>query len=153
MKIILAILICVYSNIISSKDNNLEYSFKTGMFLYKKAKCNSCHFWHANGGNSHGGAAPSLRTTALSENELLTVIKCGRLGTNMPFFSRNYKEDKSCNHIEDNIMPLKGTVLLRDNEINYLVLFINNEIKNKPITKHFCIEYFNKNSSTCENFQ
>ena len=42
---------------------------------------------------------------------------------------------------------------LRDNEINYLVLFINNEIKNKPITKHFCIEYFNKNSSTCENFQ
>lgn len=159
MKRILIILIFAYSTILYSKENNLEISFKKGISLYKKATCNSCHFWHANGGNSHGGSAPSLRTTILSKSELLTVIKCGRYGTNMPFFSRNYKIDKNCAYINTDInssnkmLGLKGAILLREKEINYLVTFIKDEIQNKPLTKQFCIGYFNKNNSICEKLK
>ena len=76
----------------SANQKNVENFFKKGIYIYKKANCSSCHLWHADGGNSHGGAAASLRNTNLSYQELFTVIKCGRLGTNMPYFLRFAKK-------------------------------------------------------------
>lgn len=149
----------MFSRLLFSNESDLEISIKKGISLYKKATCNSCHFWHANGGNSHGGAAPSLRTTTLSKSELLRIIKCGRVGTNMPFFSRDYKINNNCKNVksninnEDHMFSVKGSVLLSDNEINYLVRFIRNEIQNIPITKTFCIEYFKKNNNICKKLK
>ena len=77
----------------SSTQEDSNTFFKKGIAIYKKANCSSCHFWHADGGNSHGGSAASLRSTDLSHKDLLRVIKCGRPGTNMPYFSRFAKKD------------------------------------------------------------
>ena len=127
-----------------------------GLLIYKKANCSSCHFWHANGGNSHGGAAPSLRNTELSSEELYYVIKCGRLGTNMPYFGRSNKKKfcKNSNNIEGNnsLISLRGHKLLYDEEILLLTNFIRDEIKNKPITKRYCIEFFGKKTNNCKEF-
>ncbi len=127
----------------SSTQEDSNTFFKEGIAIYKKANCSSCHFWHADGGNSHGGAAASLRSTNLSHKELLSVIKCGRPGTNMPYFYRYSKKDLDCKYL-DNLdkVVLRGARLLNENEIKSLTKFIYDEIKSKPITKKYCLEFF-----------
>ena len=136
----------------SSTQEDSNTFFKEGIAIYKKANCSSCHFWHADGGNSHGGAAASLRSTNLSHKELLSVIKCGRPGTNMPYFSRFTKKDVDCKYL-DNVDKevLRGAILLNDNEIKFLTKFIYDEIKSKPITKKYCLEFF-KTKSACNKY-
>ena len=47
--------------------------------------------------------------------------------------------------IEDkNIIVLKGAKLLNETEIVFLSKFVYEEIKNKPITKRYCLKFFNK---------
>ena len=134
----------------SANQKNVENLFKKGIYIYKKANCSSCHLWHADGGNSHGGAAASLRNTNLSYQELFTVIKCGRLGTNMPYFLRFAEKDIDCTHFKyeayrsKEALVLKGAKLLSETEIVFLSKFIYEEIKNKPITKRYCFAFFNK---------
>ena len=120
----------------SSTQEESNTFFKEGIAIYKKANCSSCHFWHADGGNSHSGSAASLRSTDLSHKDLLRVIKCGRPGTNMPYFSRFAKKDLDCEYIDSiDKLVLRGARLLNDNEIKILTKFIYDEIKSKPITK------------------
>jgi len=141
---------------LSSNNKKTETSFKKGISIYKKANCSSCHFWHAEGGNSHGGAAASLRTTDLSYKELLKIIKCGRPGTNMPYFSRNALNSDDCMYSKKSVkeleeITLKGSKLLNSNEIKSLAKFIENEIKNKPLTKKYCLEFF-KREENCNKY-
>ena len=86
--------------------------FKKGIYIYKKANCSSCHLWHADGGIGYGAAA-SLRNTNLSYQELFTVIKCGRLGTNMPYFLRFAKKDIDCTHFKDEAYRSKEALVLK----------------------------------------
>ena len=141
----------------STNQKNLESYFKKGIYIYKKANCSSCHLWHADGGNSHGGAAASLRNTNLSYQELFRVIKCGRSGTNMPYFLRYAKKDIDCINIKDNSLnsketfALKGSKMLNESEIVTLSKFIHRDIKNKPITKKYCLAFFRR-EEVCNNY-
>lgn len=145
-----------YSYSISNEDADIL--FYKGISIYKKANCGSCHFWHANGGNSHGGAAASLRESNLSYKELLKVIKCGRAGTNMPYFARTAKEDLDCNHFKKDstndarVNVLKGSNLLNKNELKSLTKFIVDEIQEKPIKKKYCLEFF-KRREACDVYK
>ncbi len=141
----------INSSFSSNQKDSITF-FKKGIAIYKKANCSSCHFWHADGGNSHGGSAASLRSTDLSHKDLLRVIKCGRPGTNMPYFSRFAKKDLDCEYIDSiDKLVLRGARLLNDNEIKLLTKFIYDEIKSKPITKKYCLEFF-KTKSACNKY-
>ena len=59
-----------------------------GRRVYEKANCVGCHKWHGGGGGGYGGAALSLRETALERGELIEVIRCGRPATRMPYHDR-----------------------------------------------------------------
>ena len=71
---------------------------------------------------------PLLRFINLSHKELLSVIKCGRPVTNMPYFS--LFKDLDCKYL-DNLdkVVLRGARLLNENEIKSLTKFIYDEIK------------------------
>ena len=159
-KIILYLILCltglifIINSSFSANFENNKNLFKKGVSIYKKASCSSCHFWHANGGNSHGGAASSLRNTQLSFEEIYNVISCGKPGTNMPYFSRLFKSNLDCVNYknkpleDDKIVVLKGSKLLNNNEINVLAKFISQEIKNKTITRKYCEAFF-KTEEAC----
>ena len=55
---------------------------------YEKASFVGCHKWHGGGGGGYGGAALSLRETALERGDLIEVIRCGRPATRMPYHDR-----------------------------------------------------------------
>ena len=53
----------------------LEY----GKEIYKdKANCQFCHKWDASGDTGYGGIALSLRKSALTPEQFVEVVKCGR---------------------------------------------------------------------------
>ena len=130
-----------------------------GMQIFKKGNCNSCHHWHADGGVSYGGAAMSLRTTALDEEDLTILISCGRIGTNMPYFSKKAYKDDRCYGLtfadfEGELeKPLPSKVKLNDRQIKAVVTFIISELKGKEITKDYCLKYFGKPTKTCEKIK
>ena len=70
--------------------------FDYGLSTYKKGNCMGCHKWHGDGGPGYGGAALSLRETGLDREQLITIIACGRPGTNMPFFDKKAYIDERC---------------------------------------------------------
>ena len=70
----------------------------------------------------------------------------------MPYFSRFLKKDLDCKYL-DNLdkAVLKGAKLLNNNEIKFLTKFIYDEIRNKPITKKYCLEFF-KTKDACDSY-
>src|SRR3954471_9546907 len=60
-----------------------------GMRLYQqKGNCQACHGWAGDGRKSDNQmpSGANLRETKLNRNGLITVIKCGRLNSQMPAF-------------------------------------------------------------------
>ena len=156
LNLIILALILTFSLKSSSAKTDKGYllGLKKGLNLYKKANCSSCHQWHGNGGNSHGGVAASLRSTELNKNELILVIRCGILGSNMPYFSKNKKIVSNCygedsNFIERGLI-VKASKFLRDDEIELLADFIITNFKNKKVEKKYCEEYFQGKSKICD---
>ena len=72
--------------------------------MYIKRKLYGMHSWHGKGGGGYG-AGVSLRDINLTLNEIINVIKCGRPGTGMPYFSKKaYKEE--------NVMILLSKIMM-----------------------------------------
>ena len=75
----------------------------------------------------------------------------------MPYFLRHAKKDSDCTHFKDETlnskqMPvLKGSKLLNESEIAFLSRFIYREIKNKTITKDYCLAFFRREEA-CNEF-
>jgi len=70
-----------------------------GMRLFRqKANCQACHGW-AGDGRKMDDQMPdgaNLREIALSRDELIVVIKCGRPGRGMPAFDKLAYSDARC---------------------------------------------------------
>ncbi len=72
-------------------------SVDRGREIFKeKGNCQFCHAWHGNGDSSFGNAPPSLRATNLNKEQLMEVVSCGRIGTNMPSFDTLAYTDDRC---------------------------------------------------------
>ena len=67
-----------------------------GKQVYEKANCVGCHKWHGGGGGGYGGAALSLRETALDRELLIEVVRCGRPATRMPYHDRSAYQEVDC---------------------------------------------------------
>jgi hypothetical protein len=128
-----------------------------GLATAKRANCMGCHKWHGDGGPGYGGAAMSLRKTGLARAQLIELIKCGRPGTNMPYFDRKAYKDKHCYGStfadfaddEDN-RPLQGKMYLNDRQVNAVADFVVAELQGREITKAYCERYFGGQTRQCE---
>lgn len=128
-----------------------------GLSTAKRANCMGCHKWHGDGGTGYGGAAISLRKTPLTREQLISVIKCGRPGTNMPYFDRQAYKNDECYGLtfedfadDDNNRPLQGKKYLNDRQVNAVADFVIAELQGKELSKAYCEMYFGGPTRECE---
>jgi cbb3-type cytochrome c oxidase subunit III len=74
-----------------------DVSFGDRLF-HDKADCQFCHGTNGDGrGDPRSpGRAANLHETILNRDQLIEVIACGRLGTEMPHFDKYAYEDTDC---------------------------------------------------------
>jgi hypothetical protein len=131
-----------------------------GLSTAKRANCMGCHKWHGDGGPGYGGAAMSLRKTPLTREQLIQVIRCGRPGTNMPYFDRKAYKNDECYGLtfedfaeDENNRPLQGKKFLNDRQVDAVADFIIAELQGKPISKAYCEMYFGGPTRECESIE
>lgn len=135
-----------------------EREIKRGKQIWSnKSTCNRCHGW-AGDGRGHPrspGDAPSLRISELDREEMRVVIACGVPGTAMPYHDRHaYKDDRCYGLTEDDLgdemMPKLGQKPIRENEIEFVIDYIEARIKGKgKVTWEECEQYFKVGASRC----
>ncbi len=150
--IINSIFLFLFTNSLSAQSK-IDYGLKA----YKTGNCMGCHKWHGNGGPGYGGAAMSLRDTGLDKEQLISLIACGRPGTNMPYFHKKSYINDSCFGLkfedfegDDNNRPLKAKVYLNDRQIKAVTNFILSDLKGKKLTKEYCVKFFGKPTRSCD---
>jgi mono/diheme cytochrome c family protein len=79
-------LLLLMSGTIRSQD----VSFGDRLF-HEKADCQFCH-----GDPRSPGKGSDLHATKLDREQVIEVIRCGRPGSEMPYFDKYAFEDKSC---------------------------------------------------------
>ena len=126
-----------------------------GKEIYKiKANCQYCHKWDASGDTGYGGIALSLRKTALTREQFVEVIKCGRPMTGMPYHDQFAYTDKRCFGMtrEDlgKDMPLLGESLSA-REIDAVVKYLYAKaIGRGEATYEDCVDFWGKDTRQCE---
>ena len=127
-----------------------------GLATVKRANCMGCHKWHGDGGPGYGGAAISLRKTQLDRAQLIQTIKCGRPGTNMPYFDRKAYKQLECYDMtfedfadDPDHRPLQGKRYLNDRQVNAVVDFVIAELQGKEITKEYCEMFYGGPTRQC----
>ena len=143
--------------LISGKAFSQAPKFDYGLSAYKKGNCMGCHKWHGDGGPGYGGAALSLRESGLDREQLITIIACGRPGTNMPFFDKKGYVDDRCFGLkfsdfegDDKNRPLRAKNFLNGRQIDAVVDFIINDLQGKKLSKDYCLKFFGKPTRSCE---
>lgn len=132
-----------------------EPDLEAGKNVYKDANCIGCHKWHGGGGGGYGGAALSLRETALEREFLIEVIKCGRPATRMPFHTRGAYKAVDCfgGMTKDELgeeFPPKAAKLLRDEQIEAVTDYLLAALKGKgEATYEQCIDFWGEGSKQC----
>ncbi|RAH96747.1 hypothetical protein DLJ53_31275 [Acuticoccus sediminis] len=131
-----------------------------GKKVFESANCIGCHKWHGSGGGGYGGAALSLRQSALDDDQLRTVILCGRPNTGMPYHSRTaYKgDDTSCYDMTatqlGEMMPPKAPKSVSDRQLDALVYYLRHDVvgKGEP-TLEECKAFWGDKSRMCSIYE
>jgi mono/diheme cytochrome c family protein len=126
-----------------------------GRQVYEKANCVGCHKWHGGGGGGYGGAALSLRETALDRTLLVEVIRCGRPATRMPYHDRSAYQATDCYGGTTKAdlgadFPPKAATFLRDEEIEAVADYViaRQQGKGAP-SRDDCVAFWGANSHEC----
>jgi len=127
-----------------------------GKQVYQEANCVGCHKWHGDGGGGYGGAALSLRETALDHDLLLEVIRCGRPATRMPYHDRHAYQGVDCygGTTKSDLgadFPPKAATFLREEEIEAVAVYVETRLQGhgEP-TNEDCIAFWGEGSRECE---
>lgn len=127
-----------------------------GRLVYEKANCVGCHKWHGGGGGGYGGAALSLRETALDRDQLVEIVRCGRPGTGMPYYDRRAYHDADCYgglKVEDlapGNVPRTPVLFLRPEQIQAVVAYVQAAIQGRgEVTKAECVAYWGAAAREC----
>jgi mono/diheme cytochrome c family protein len=126
-----------------------------GVRVYEKANCIGCHKWHGGGGGGYGGAALSLRETALERADLIEVIRCGRPATRMPYHDRNAYKTVECYGGMTKAelgadFPPKAAILLRAEEIEAVADYVQTQLQGKGApTYDDCVAFWGQDSHEC----
>lgn len=124
--------------------------------------CVNCHGWAADGKtgiNLQAPAGSSLRNTRLDKAALIETIKCGRLGTAMPYHDRAaYRDDRCYGMVMSDFAPgsepRRGKAL-GDKDIANVVAYLRNDVigLGEP-TYEECAEFFdNPDAAACRSLK
>jgi mono/diheme cytochrome c family protein len=126
-----------------------------GRRVYEKANCVGCHKWHGGGGGGYGGAALSLRETALDRELLIEVIRCGRPATGMPYHDRHAYGTTACygGMTKADLgadSPPKAAIFLRDQEIEAVADYVIAQLQGKGEPTHAdCVAFWGDGNKEC----
>jgi Cytochrome C oxidase, cbb3-type, subunit III len=133
-----------------------------GMRLYQqKANCQACHGWAADGKkmDSQMPDGANLRETKLNRNGLVTVIKCGRLNTQMPAFDKFAYSDGRCygkTQADLKSYPTRmpdPPATLQAREIELITDFLMTKVVGKGLMDHAkCVEFWGTDADACRDF-
>ncbi|HEX6113865.1 MAG TPA: c-type cytochrome [Geminicoccaceae bacterium] len=127
-----------------------------GRRVYEKANCVGCHKWHGGGGGGYGGAALSLRETALERAELIEVIRCGRPATRMPYHDRSAYDGTACygGMTKADLgadFPPKAATFLREQEIEAVTAYVIEHLQGQgEPTYEDCVAFWGEGNRECE---
>lgn len=129
-----------------------------GKAVFKRANCFGCHKWHGNGGGGYGGDALSLRKTALTREQIIETVGCGRPGTGMPFFTRGAYDSVKCHGMnrEDvgGQIPPEANIFLRPADVEAVADYVLARIKGKGEPNYDeCIDFFGNTSHVCDIYK
>lgn len=102
------------------------------------APCRNCHGSAANGVHDvpQEPDGPNLHLTQLTPEMMVEVIRCGRPGTEMPYFDAGAYTDKRCYDLTaadlGNRVPKIGAPQLNARQLSGLVSFIFERFVGKP---------------------
>lgn len=136
-----------------------EPDLEAGKAVYRDANCIGCHKWHGGGGGGYGGAALSLRETAMDREFLIEVIKCGRPASRMPFHARGaykavdcYDGSTEADFGED--LPPKAAKMLRDEQIEAVTDYLLAALKGRgEATYEECVDFWGEGSRQCASMK
>ena len=130
-----------------------------GRRVYEKANCVGCHKWHGGGGGGYGGAALSLRETALDRELLIEVVRCGRPATRMPYHDRGAYHQTECYGGMSKAdlgadFPPKAATFLRDAEVEAVADYVQSaqQGKGEP-TLADCLAFWGEDSRECASMR
>lgn len=124
------------------------------------ANCRDCHGWAANGVQDvpQQPQGANLRATTLTPEQMAEVVRCGRPGSEMPYFGNNqWTAANRCYGMTQaeagTMMPVKGDNVLNARQLDSLVAFIFSEYVGKPPpTFDECTRAFGTEAARCGGY-
>src|SRR6185312_11590924 len=129
-----------------------------GIRVFKSANCVGCHKWTGSGGGGYGGAAANLRQTALTRDQIIETIRCGRPGAGMPYFERDAYANGECYGLKkadlpSGQMPPEPDHYLRPKEIDAVADYVLTHFKGKgEPTFAECQAFFGTGTRVCDTY-
>src|SRR5262245_987981 len=131
-----------------------------GMRLYQqKGNCQACHGWAGDGHKSDSQMpdGANLRETKLNRTNLVMVIKCGVLNSQMPAFDKFAYSDRRCygkTSAELRSYPTRmpdPPATLQQREIELVADFMIAKIVGKgPMNQAKCVEFWGSEKDLCK---
>ena len=139
-----------------------DANIASGMRIYRqKADCQACHGWAGDGRkmDSQMPDGANLRTSQLSRDQTIFVIKCGLPGRSMPAFDRfAYSDDRCLGRTQADLRRLglelpDPAATLQSREVERLADFLFAKvIRQGPMDRATCIDYWGSNVEVCQEF-
>jgi hypothetical protein len=128
-----------------------------GARIFRAANCVACHKWSGTGGGGYGGSAANLRKTALTDELIVTTIRCGHPGGGMPYFQQDAYKTNSCyglkgEDLSTSTAPPAAEHFLDAAEIQTVSHFVVNHYKGKGDPTHEeCVGFFGHETRLCDD--
>ena len=125
-----------------------------------KANCRACHGWAGDAKNTDSEApvGANLRTARLGREGLVTIIKCGKLSTQMPAFDKFAYSDGRCyGKTAADLRALPQRMpdppnTLQPREIDLIADFLMAKVIGKgPMTHTACVDFWGSDVDACRD--
>ena len=156
-----ATLLVMTANAVQAQTPSASDIAAGGQLYRQKGNCQACHGW-AGDGRKMDNQMPdgaNLRESKLERKDLITVIKCGRPGSDMPAFDRFGYSDGRCYGLKQADLRARGLTMpdppatLIPSEVETLVDFLFAKVIGQGSMNHAkCIEFWGSDLEPCKEF-
>lgn len=139
-----------------------DRNVSAGMRIYhQKADCQACHGWSGDGRkmNNQMPDGANLRTSELSREQVIFVIKCGLPGRHMPAFDRlAYRDDRCLGRTRADLRRMglelfDPATTLQQREVERLTDFLFAKVIGQgQMDRAACIEFWGSEVGACGEF-
>jgi len=127
-----------------------------------KANCRACHGWAGDAKNTDSEApvGANLRTARLGREGLVTIIKCGKLNSQMPAFDKFAYSDGRCygkTAADLRALPTRmpdPPATLQPREIELIADFLMAKVIGKgPMDHAACVDFWGSDVDACRDIR